>query len=109
MSTETNNTTEQPSQSLLIGLSMIGGAGITAIVVALGIGVVLPDVDTATVGILVLGGFLALIGSIVAWAGVTKPFSNFDDINVPIYHGHDHHDDHSDDDHGDDHADTDAH
>lgn len=83
----------QVDEGVLIGLSMIGGAGIVSITVALGIGVVLPDVDSSIIGLIVMAGFGMLVMSIGGWAYATQPFKSFDDINVAHYHGH-HHDDH---------------
>lgn len=90
--TSENQETKQPSQSVLTGLSMAGGAGITLAVVALAIGVVIPDVDPGIIGGLLLIGLLAVGASIAAWTAIVQPFRNFDDINVPLDTGH--HDDH---------------
>ena len=99
MSTETHETQEneqQPvSENTLIGISMIGGLGITLAIVAVAIGVVLPDAPSDIIGLTVAVGFGLLITSIAGWALVVRPHENFDDINVPMYHGH-HHDDHDD-------------
>lgn len=84
----------QVSEGLLIGLSVLGGFGIVAITVALGIGVILPDVNGQVIGLVVTAGFGMLIMSVVGWAIATQPFKNFDDINEPHYHGHHHEDDH---------------
>ena len=94
--TQDTQTQDTPAvgEGLLIGLSMLGGAGIVAITVALGIGVILPDVNGQLVGLVVTAGFGMLVMAIAGWALATQPFKNFDDINVPQYHGH-HHDDHA--------------
>lgn len=89
--------TQQPNEGLLTGLSMIGGIGITLIVVALAYGVVIETADSGLIGMLVLGGFGALVIAIGGWVAVTQPHRNFDDINQPMYHGHHHADDESDD------------
>lgn len=99
MSTETHETqeNEQPkvSENVLVGISMIGGLGIFMALVAVGIGVVLPDAPSDIVGLTVAVGVGLLITSIAGWTLVVRPHENFDDINEPLYHGH-HHDDHDD-------------
>lgn len=87
--------------SLTLGLSLIAGAGATLMIIALGIGVLVTDVNEDAIGLMLLFGLGALIAGSVGWAGVTQPWTNFDDINEPLYFGH-HHDDHHDDD--DDHT-----
>jgi len=101
MATETlNETTETTDNNngLLIGISMIGGAGITVMMVAAGVGVIDPNIDDQMIGLLLLTGLVAVIGACVAWFAVVQPHKNFDDINQPLYHGHHHEDDHSDED-----------
>lgn len=70
---------------------MIGGAGIVTMIAGAMIGVVLPDVDSAAIGLLILAGGGALIAAIAGWVGVVQPYTKFDDITQPMYHGH-HHD-----------------
>lgn len=99
MATETQETQEQTnevSQSLLIGLSMLGGIGITLMVVAAGVGVVQAEADAGQVGTYVLLGAGLLVMAIAGWFVAVQPHKNFDDINVPLYTGH-HHDEHEDD------------
>ena len=83
------------SQSVLTGIAMIGGLGITLIMLALGIGVVRPDAPSDIIGLIVALGVGLLITSIAGWIIATRPYEHFDDITVPQYHGHDH-DEHSD-------------
>lgn len=96
MSTETSEP-NQVSPSLQIGLSMLGGLGITIMIVAGAIGAIAgANADAAQIGFLLILGAAMLISAIVAWAAIVRPFENFDDINVPLYHGH-HEEHHADD------------
>jgi len=87
--TEEHNThTEnQPSQLTLYGLAMVGGLGITMMIVAATIGVIggteLDPASTNLVGLTIVAGLLLLITAIGFWLGLVRPFTNFDDINVP--------------------------
>ena len=94
MSTE-NETKPAVSQNVLYGLAMVGGLGMTLMIVAAGIGVVSPEIDNlaALVGLFVTLGLGLLIASIGGWVIATRPFEHFDDITVPQYHGH-HHEEH---------------
>lgn len=78
---------EQPSQLTLINLSMVGGLGITMMIVAATIGVIggaeLDAQSTNLVGLAMVAGLLLLITAIAFWAGLVRPFEKFDDINVP--------------------------
>jgi hypothetical protein len=89
-----------PSQGLLTGLAMIGGLGITLVVLALGLGAagVLPAEDN-TVGLGVLLGLLLLVFAIGGWLISVQPFRHFDDIDVPAPDEHHGHDDHSSESH----------
>jgi protein-S-isoprenylcysteine O-methyltransferase Ste14 len=93
--TETNQAAPS-NTSLITGLAMVGGLGLTIIVVALGVGVIVPDADNNFVGLAVLTGLIMLIGAIGGWLAVVQPFTHFDDINVPAADEH-HHDSHADD------------
>lgn len=92
-----NNSTQQErppvSSTTLTWFSMIGGAGLLLILVALGAGVIMPDADSSLVGLGVMAGFGFLALGIGAWFIAVQPQRHFDDINVPKYHGH-HHDEH---------------
>jgi hypothetical protein len=81
--------------SITYGLSYLSGGGLTLMIGALMIGVVAPDSGTI-VTLLFLAGLGMLIAGIAAWLGTERPHEKFDDINVPLYHGHD---DHADDEH----------
>lgn len=78
------------SQNVLYGLAMVGGVGMTLMIVAAGIGVVLPDADSSLVALFVVLGVGLLIASVGGWVIATRPYENFDDITVPQYHGHHH-------------------
>jgi len=102
MSTNPSVETTTPvahSPNLIVGLAMTGGLGILLIMVGFLLGVFDPNLSSSVVGLLVLAGLLFLIGAIVTWAAVVRPFDHFDDINVAQYHGHEHHDDHAHEDH----------
>jgi ABC-type nickel/cobalt efflux system permease component RcnA len=85
--------TTKASESTLTILAMLGGLGIVAMVVAAGIGVVLPEIDSGLVSLIVLAGAGFLVTSIGGWVIATRPYENFDDITVAQYHGH-HHEEH---------------
>lgn len=84
------------SQNVLYGLAMIGGLGMTLMIVAAGIGVVLPDVDSSLVALIVVLGFGLMIASVGGWVIAVRPHEHFDDITVPQYHGHHHEEAHED-------------
>ncbi|MCA9912506.1 MAG: hypothetical protein KC496_04140 [Anaerolineae bacterium] len=99
MATETHNTEEtkqEISENLLIGLSMLGGSGIVLMVIAAGIGVVVADVDSGLVGLIVLIGAALLVAGIGGWVIAVRPYEHFDDINVPMDTGHHHHEEEHD-------------
>lgn len=88
--------TENQLTPLQLGLSFCAGAGLTLMMVAVGIGVVQGEgADGGLLGILFVIGVGLLAAGIIAWFAVTQPHTHFDDINDPLYHGHDHeHDEH---------------
>jgi multisubunit Na+/H+ antiporter MnhB subunit len=102
VSSESQNETKPAvSQNVLYGLAMVGGLGLTLMIVAAGIGVLnLEDVDSSLVGLFVVLGLGLLIASIGGWVIATRPFENFDDITVAQYHGH-HHEEHHEEAHED--------
>lgn len=87
--TEEHNiqTDNQPTQLTLYGLAMVGGAGITMMIIAATIGVIagtgLDAESTNLIGLAIVAGLLLLITAIGFWIGLVRPFENFDDINVP--------------------------
>jgi hypothetical protein len=89
-----NRFVTQPSKQLQLGLAFVAGAGLTLMVVVAGIAVVNPTTDTGNLGLFFAIGVALLITGIIAWFAVTRPDTHFDDINVAMYHGHDHHDAH---------------
>lgn len=100
---ESTNPTRHPQT---FGLALIGGLGIVLMIIALGVGVLQAGADTRVAAVTMVAGVLLLVFSVVGWVVLTKPFQNFDDINVPKYTGH-HHDEHHDgqgDEHHDDAA-----
>lgn len=100
MSTETNHHTQpQYDNNLLVGLSTVGGIGITAVVIALGIGVIQgTNAESSVVGLLVLTGFAMLVFAIGGWFIHVQPHKHFDDINKPLeddHHGTPHSEEHA--------------
>lgn len=89
---ENNNGTEvqeKISGNVLYGLAMVGGIGMTLMIVAAAFGVV-GSLDSGMVGLLVVLGTGLLIASVGGWVIATRPYEHFDDITVPHYHGHHH-------------------
>lgn len=78
----------QPSRLTLYGLAMVAGLGITMMMVGAIIGVIggaeLDASSTNLIGLSFVAGLLLLIVAIGFWLGLVRPFSNFDDINVPL-------------------------
>lgn len=95
--TSENNTAS--NETALGILAMLGGFGITVMVVAAGVGVVWENADSGLIGLFVMAGLGLLVAAIAGWVIVVRPHENFDDINEPMYHGHHHDDDHADDAH----------
>lgn len=96
MASETQNTpdnSDDKRQQTIIGLAMLAGAGVTIIMLALTVGVIIPNVDSGLIGLSLLVGFGLLVMGVGGWVGVVQPHKNFDDITQPQYHGH-HDDDH---------------
>jgi hypothetical protein len=77
-----------------LGLAFAAGLGLTLCIIALGMGVVDGEANTSAIGLLFVAGILLMALGIIGWFAVVQPYKNFDDINVPKYHGHehDHHD-----------------
>ena len=67
---------------------MIGGLGMFMMIIAALIGVIggaeLDPATTNQIGLFVVGGLLLLIVAIGFWLGLVRPYTNFDDINVPV-------------------------
>lgn len=78
---------EQPSRLTRYSLAMVGGLGMTMMILAAAIGVVYGTALAAeaahNLGLLFVSGLLALALAIGFWLGWARPFENFDDINVP--------------------------
>lgn len=79
--------TKQPSRLTLYSLAMVGGLGMTMMILAAAIGVIYGTAlaaETAhNLGLLFVSGLLGLGLAIGFWLGWTRPFEHFDDINVP--------------------------
>ena len=79
--------TRQPSRFTLYSLAMVGGLGMTMMILAAAVGVIygaaLDAESTHNIGLLFIVGLLALGAAIGFWLGWVQPFASFDDINVP--------------------------
>ena len=77
----------QPSKLTQYGLAMVGGAGMTLLILGASIGVIyggaLNAESTHSVGLALIVGLLLLVLAIGFWLGWVRPFDRFDDINVP--------------------------
>ena len=92
MATETNSPAHNTgNNSLTLSLSLLGGLGMTLMILGASIGVIGGEnADSTLVGIFVLSGFLMFVSGIGAWLAVVRPWEHFDNINEPHYHGHHH-------------------
>ena len=77
----------QPSRLTLYGLAMVGGLGMTLMILGAAVGVIygasMDAQATHSLGLLILVGLLLLALAIGFWLGFVRPFQRFDDINVP--------------------------
>lgn len=93
-------TTEQqtPNRTTIVGMAFVAGIGVTLMILAAIFGVIGgSEADAAAsnqVGVLFIVGVGLTLAGLIAWFFTVRPFANFDDINVPLYHGHDHDDEH---------------
>lgn len=87
---ETPETSTEISPALSTTFAMIGGGGIIIIIIALGIGVINLEADGTALAMLIFVGLALLVFGVGAWTVAVQPYKNFDDINVPQYHGHHH-------------------
>ena len=69
------------------GLAMVGGAGMTLMILGAGIGVIygasLGADATHQLGLAIVAGLLMLLLAIGFWLAWVRPFERFDDINIP--------------------------
>lgn len=87
--------TYNPKRPLYVGLSIIGGIGLTLMTVALAVGVIQgAAADSNIIGGLFWTGLVMLFGGTAGWFGVAQPYKHIDDINIPQYTGHHHDDEH---------------
>lgn len=95
MATETNTPVHDTgNNNVTLGFALLGGLGITLMIIGASIGVIgKENADNTLVGLFILSGFLMLTTGIGAWLAVVRPWEHFDDINQPLYHGH-HHEEH---------------
>jgi len=101
MADETESASGLPDHgqnSVTLGLSFVAGTGVILMVLAAIAGVMQNTAANQDVISFLFGGGVAmLIAGAAGWAGVTRPWENFDDINQPLDDGH--HGHHADDDH----------
>ncbi len=87
MTDERNGNAPQPSKLTLYGLAMVGGLGLTLMMLGAGIGVIygtaLDAEATHSLGLMIVAGLLLLVLAIGFWLGWARPFEGFDDINLP--------------------------
>lgn len=80
-------------------VSLVAGAGMTLMLLALGIGAVQGEAaDSSAIGLSFAGGLVLFLVGAIAWFAIAQPQKHFDDINIPAdddHHGHDSHDDHA--------------
>ena len=77
----------QPSKLTLYGLAMVGGLGMTLMILGAAYGVIfaaqLDAQGTQDLGLLIVVGLLLMALAIGFWLGFVRPFQRFDDINIP--------------------------
>ena len=87
MTDERSGNVTQPSKLTLYGLAMVGGLGLTLMMLGASIGVIygtaLDAEATHSLGLMIVGGLLLLALAIGFWLGWVRPFERFDDINIP--------------------------
>ncbi len=72
-----------------IALAFLIGGGFTLMMIAGGMGVAVgEEANAATFGMLFLLGLVAFIAGVAIWMVVVRPWTQFDDINVPKDAGH---------------------
>lgn len=92
MSTNSKKT----DKMLTFGLAMLGGTGLTVMMVSLSVGVIQgAGADSRAIGLGFALGLALLITGVAGWIAVVRPFTNFDDINIPKDIPH--HEEHSED------------
>jgi hypothetical protein len=78
-----------------IALAFLIGGGFTLMMIAGGLGVAVgSEANPTTFGMLFLLGLIVFIAGVVIWMVMIKPWTQFDDINVPKdagHHGGEHH------------------
>lgn len=78
---------QYPSRFTQYGLAMVGGAGMTLLILGASIGVIyganLDAESTHSLGLMLVVGFFLLVLAIGFWLGWARPFERFDDINAP--------------------------
>lgn len=83
----TEERTERPSRLTLYGLAMLGGVGMTVMILGASVGVIygaaLSADETHSLGLAIVVGLLLLLLATGLWLGWVRPFERFDDINVP--------------------------
>ncbi len=87
MAEEGSKGARQASKLTQYGLAMVGGAGMTLMILAASIGVIygaaLDAAATHQLGLAIVIGLFLLLLAIGFWLGWVRPFERFDDINIP--------------------------
>ena len=82
---------KESRNAVTIGLAFLTGLGFTLMMIALGGGAIAGEAANGdAVGLAFVVGLAMFAGGLISWLAVAQPHKNFDDINQPMYHGHDH-------------------
>ena len=93
-----NDNPRTGNNSLTVGFASLSGIGFLLMVAALAVGVSQgASADSSALGLLFVAGLLMFITGVAVWMAGVRPWERFDDINVPVYHGHNHEEEHDDD------------
>lgn len=95
MASETETNTEKThstgNNSLTLGFSFLAGTGMVLMMVAAAAGVIQGEAaNSDVIGLLFAAGAGAFVVGLGTWMAIKQPWSSFDDINEPLYHGHHH-------------------
>ena len=90
-----NDNPRTGNNSLTVGFASLSGIGFIAMLAALAVGVSQGDsADNNALGLLFVAGLLMFIAGVAVWMAGVRPWERYDDINVPMYHGHHHEEEH---------------
>jgi hypothetical protein len=77
------------NNAITLTFAFVAGGGILLMLTALVVGVIDPNAG-GVIGLLFVLGVAGMLSGIIAWIATVRPFTHFDDINIPLYHGHVH-------------------